>query len=362
MLLALFMQLDFATRSRPALSSAVPAAFRAHSYEPLTSAALEMERDRVARNLAVELVFSRPVPAESLSLLAISADRTGESALAAQSISLAASRGWREPLGQSAVIYAALDAEDWRVAAERVDALQRSGHAELVSHDMMVQLLQTELGREALTARFVTDRNWFTRFLNMGRSGDLPPGIFADTVQLFHRADGQADCNQLSSVARRLLDRGDFGAAWMVWDGACARVAEERLSGFRPADRSTVVGPFDWAYPGSPGLSRSWQEVDGRWVMNFRHNDPLRAVLTERFMRLKTGNHTLQLDSGSNVKSDLTVRVRCVDPRIPLVRDQPLEGALTFEVPENCPVQRMTLLTTRGTGEGLAVIELSDDS
>jgi hypothetical protein len=116
----------------------------------------------------------------------LAAQEAGEPALAAQAVSLSASRGWRDPAGQSALVCGALDGQHWRVAAERLDALQRNGYGDLVPGDVVQQLLSVEEGRDALETRSLKDRNWFALFLQMGQFADFPPELFAPTVQVIN--------------------------------------------------------------------------------------------------------------------------------------------------------------------------------
>lgn len=355
--LAIGTELDFATRTRPALAGLVPEPFRAHAYLPLAAGAIEAGNLDEGEKLAKSSLLARPIPAENASLLALLAQRQGDTALASQALTVAAGRSWRDPVAQTAVIYAALDAQDWRVLAERIDALNRTGQAQLIPLEPFIALLDSPEGRAEIARRFVQDRNWLNRFLQLGQSGQIPPILFGATLQNIHALGGEVDCVRLSAAAATLVRQGESSSAEQLWGGQCAVAAEGMKPGFRPLGGNLPPGPFEWFYPDAPGLSRSFEETSSAWALSFRHRDNLRAKLAERFLKLTPGRHVIRLGPASNLRdASLFAHVRCIARGDIILSETPLNSIIEFDVPDDCPVQELSLRVSRGRGEGVDVL------
>ena len=354
--IAVGSQLDFATRTRPELAILVPEPFRAHAYAPLAKSALEGSRGEEARQLAQSLIRQRPIPAESGSTLAIAAQMLDNPELASRALTTSASRGWRDPVAQTAVVYTALYAKDWQMLAERIDALHRTGNPTLVPSHIMNEVLATDKGQRALAERLSEDRSWLVRFLRMGQTGEIASEAFGRTMQHVHRLGGEPDCLQLESVARKLLSQGEAHAADSVWAGPCEVNANLSVTGFLPPIDKSPSGPLEWTFPNAPGLQRSFQISEGAGVLNYRHSDGLRAVLAERFLSLSAGTHTIRLTPGTDLESSrVFFRVKCMGGARAMIGSGELQGTQNIVVPSNCPVQRAELSVTRGQGKNMGV-------
>jgi len=350
-------QLDFATRTRPEIAVLVPEPFRAHAYAPLAKAALKANRGEDARRLAQALIRQRPIPAESGTMLAIAAQMLDNPELASRALTTSASRGWRDPVAQTAVVYAALYAQDWQMLLERFDALYRTRNSQLVPSYILNDMLSTDGGQRAFAKRLSEDRNWLARFLNMGLRGDINSEALVKTMDDVHTLEGEPDCLQLVTVARKLLSHGEATAADGVWGGRCEMNANVPITGFRPPSDTSSFGPLEWTFPSSPGLGRSFKIHKGIGVLDYRHSDALRAVLAERFLTLPAGTHTIQLGPNVALEGSLIFfRIECIGGGSPMIQASQIQGTQKFAVPSDCPVQRLALSVTKGMGKGLRVI------
>ncbi|MEL7691462.1 hypothetical protein [Citromicrobium bathyomarinum] len=344
------LQLDFATQARPALSPWIPEIFRAHAYQPLTLKDLRNKNTEKARVHARFLIERRPIPAESLTLLAV-ASLDAEPAIASRALLASATRGWREPLVQSAVINAALADKDWRVLSERLDALQRTGKIDAIPTNVWNTLLSHDEGRRALADRLAQDPVWMSRFLNMaGRQ--ISANIFAATISEIHSQRGTIDCHELSRTATRLIRQGHSRQASTIWGGDCAASISSMPYRFQHGGDGKVAGPFDWSYPPSPGIRRDFTARNNSWAISYRHSDRLRGVLAERFIDLQAGNYVMMIDADARSSSTISPEIKCFGNRYnvrPVSLSQ-VGSAWQLKIPQTCPVQMLRLKVTQGEG------------
>jgi hypothetical protein len=254
-------------------------------------------------------------------------------------------------------VYAALYAQNWQMLAERIDALQRTGNGALVQPQIMNELLATDEGQRALAKRLSEDRNWIGHFLNMGRSGTIGSKAFGKTMHYVHTHDGELDCFRLAVVTQKLLKRGETIAADNVWGGRCEMNGNPSVTGFQLPSDTAPLGPFEWSFPSSSGLRRSFKINEGIGILDYQHSDGLRAVLAERFLRLDAGIHTIKLSSDAELQgSRLFFSIECMGAVPSMMQTGELQGIQKFLVPSKCPGQRITLSVTKGKGKGLSVI------
>lgn len=210
------LQVDKQTETSPALAPLVPAPMRNYAQTRITAAALESDDPKAALAEAERLVRRRPLPAEYLTLLAVGQAKAGQDKKAAETIQVAARRGWREPLAQVAMLRLAL------ANADRPEAARR--YAALFLRDATPDALLLELGpavfaepgaasaHVTIVAVVVGGERWHATFLRRG-ARVMPPAAFAAIAQASIARGVRFDCKVLKISVDSLARRDGAAAA-----------------------------------------------------------------------------------------------------------------------------------------------------
>ena len=357
-ILALFLQMDRQSRYDPAISSRVPVRFRSFAQIHLVAEALD-RREADAFALARALVVKRPIPAEHLALLGLAAAGQGRPALAEQAIIVSAQRGWRVPMTQQAIALAAIEQGQSRAAADRLIALWRTDSDPRAITLVTAPVLEQREARTAFARSMAESPAVQAHFLEWGPA-NLDPALFADAVAQTVRVGGQVDCALLADAAQALMDRGLPAPAARLWQGPCNNRPGVSGFAFGPEPGLGPAGPFDWRFPGAAGLSLSWREGPDGWLIDYRHTEPLRAVMATRYSAFKPGDYELAVPSeegeaAPGKRPDL--RIWCIGTdgaRSDLAAGQ---SPLGFSVPPaGCPVQFVRLQVGKGRAQGLRAV------
>lgn len=212
------VQIDKRAESIPALAGVVPEPFRNYAQTRIAAAALAGKDEQAALAEAERLVRRRPLPAEYLTLLAASQVKAGQVERAGRTIQVAATRGWREPVAQVAMLRLAL------ANADRPEAARR--YAALFLRDSTPDALLLELGpavfagpeadaaaaRDTIIAVVVGGERWHTAFLRRG-ARLMPPAAFAAIAEGSMARGVQFDCRVLKISVDGLARRDSEAAA-----------------------------------------------------------------------------------------------------------------------------------------------------
>jgi len=357
---ACFLQLDREARRKPVLSDNVPAVYRGFAHEGMTLRALNSGQINAANEHATALVLKRPVPAEHLAMLSLAAAAAQRVPMSNEAILYSAQRGWRAPLAQQVVVVSASDAAQWWSAADRLMALWRTGLDESVLGQPTARVLSEAGGRVEFARRLSENPGSLRRFVIWG-SENIAASHYALTMEEALRLGVDVDCADLALVARNYLKVGMADVATRIWTGSCAGETQTGSTdwGFRPATAG-AVGPFDWDYPGLPGLKRSWSDQEGNATLDYINRDPLNAVIAQRFTALAPGSYRLAATAQSRdgaKEVPLAFRVVCVGKEGARRRLARAVGSVNFTVPENgCDVQFIELRAPKGKADKLRLI------
>lgn len=224
-MVALFAQLDRATRFSPGLERLVPASFSAFAAERRAEATLAAARDTapdsdlmIAQSRA--LIAARPVPAEHLSLLAQGYIYAGQSDAALATLQAASTRGWRAPVVQLAAAQAALASGDMEAAAQRITALLATGSLPEHTPDLIAQLLTTPQGRAAFADRLASQGRWQANVLRPA-AGAADPADMAEMLALALAAGTDLPCAALREIATDYQEAGLTKEAARFWPADC---------------------------------------------------------------------------------------------------------------------------------------------
>lgn len=220
--LAVGVELDSHSRHDADVVALVPAPFRNYAQEYVVRDALrlgEMNPDAAVAE-ARTLARRRPIPAESLFLLASAYQLAGQSQQSIRALSISASRGWRYPPVQQAMAGSALHAGALDVAASRIIALwsvdfDKGGRAALTR-----TLLATPGGPQAF-GKLLADIRFAQNGILRAAAGLATPQAYARMVQAAIAAGGHLDCGLLAQQAATLSRRGHKNEARLLHDPKC---------------------------------------------------------------------------------------------------------------------------------------------
>ena len=193
-------QLDRASATRQTLSTLVPGPFAATAGGVAAKRHLVDGDHGQALVAARENLLIRPVPAESLTTLALAYSATGQREPAIAAMEASIQRGWRDPVAQLTAGGAALKAGQYDAAAQRVAALLATGKLPREAWMLFAALARTDEGRQAIALRYAAPGQW-QRNTWRRAAQSLQPVAFADLAMRVQQAGGEVLCEDLSKVS-----------------------------------------------------------------------------------------------------------------------------------------------------------------
>jgi hypothetical protein len=175
--------------------------------------ALAIARSAVARS---------PIEPSSTALLGAAWLGKGDEDRAREAFTVAGKLGWRVPLTQAYWMRAALEAEDARIAALRLDALLRQQPALLAEDRLFAPIEATAEGRAALVSRLASRPPWLADYVNDHGAASREAMLRRAAVLLMLAATGQRlGCDMIRPAAVRLVVLNEPATAQQVWRAHC---------------------------------------------------------------------------------------------------------------------------------------------
>ncbi|MFV1918788.1 hypothetical protein VPH46_05090 [Sphingomonas sp. MJ1 (PH-R8)] len=176
-----------------------------------------------ARARAAAAVAASPMNAGASALLGAVDLKSGDPLAAHDAFAVSARLGWRNPAAQLYWLGVGLEAQDYALAAERLDALLRTGQRSAAIHAALLQLEASPAGRSALATHLLAASNWREAFV--ASTGALSGTPLARRIAVLQRARAggmPVDCKAVAATVRTLFDRGAWQAASHLWRATCA--------------------------------------------------------------------------------------------------------------------------------------------
>ena len=219
-LVASFVQLDQQSRLDTAYALMVPDAFSGNAARERAKMELQLGQGQAALADATTQIKHRPLPAESLTILALAAISAGEVETATDALSAASRRGWREPIAQLASAESALSQGQYQGAAQRIAALMAVGTLSGTTDELLGRLLQTPEGQQAFAERMAAFGRWQNNAL-IGGYRAAGPEAWANTLGRAKELGADFDCNRLRLVAKNYRAEEDAADLAKFWPGDC---------------------------------------------------------------------------------------------------------------------------------------------
>ncbi|MBB3911072.1 hypothetical protein [Sphingomonas desiccabilis] len=198
-----------------------------------------------ARARAAAAVAASPMDAGASALLGAVALKAGDPVAAHDAFAVSARLGWRNPAAQLYWLGAGLEAQDHRLAAERLDALLRTGQRSAATDAALLQLEASPAGRSAVAAQLLAAPDWRSAFVaSIGTLSGTPLARRIAVLQRARSGGMPLDCEAIAAVARSQFARGTPASASAPWRATCAPAGETQGRD-RPVETTTDAARRD---------------------------------------------------------------------------------------------------------------------
>lgn len=170
--------------------------------------------------LARRAVLSDPISAPAVSILGRSQLYANQLQQAHMTFQVAGQLGWRDAMTQIYWLDQALQSSDYRVAAERLDALLRQSPDDENRDRFLSIVAATPEGREAVARRLKLAPPWATTIVTDVK--EVPYDQILQRIDLMKRTGkGVWDCPSTEPITQRLITLGKLDDAKSTWALNC---------------------------------------------------------------------------------------------------------------------------------------------
>lgn len=246
--------LDRMSRAAPGLERSVPAPFRAQANRSAALTQMVRQNPKAALEDARAAVASDPIDPDATSLLGAAYLQGSNFDAAAGAFRIAARFGWRNLATQGYWYQAALDAGDYKVAADRADAILRA-HPRLADEAELLKSLEEQpTGRTILAQRLSQAPSWLGPYLKPSK--DAPTELIERRYRVLSLVDParrRFGCEAVAPFVVALVGQARRAEAQSLWNAHCP---EHRVAGhLADPGFDEVLASVEASYP------LSWQLV-----------------------------------------------------------------------------------------------------
>ncbi len=182
--------------------------------------ALQAGQPEIAVAQARQQIELRPMPAESLTVLALASLQGGDTETARAALEASSRRGWREPISQLASGQGALEQQQYEIASQRVVALLSTDNLTESALALLGGLVTVPEGRQAMANRMASFGRWQDKTL-VPASGVAAPDDWVATIVLAVDQGADLSCSRMERLASRYERIGEVAAAEKISAIAC---------------------------------------------------------------------------------------------------------------------------------------------
>lgn len=349
-------------------------ALRPHSAGALSLAAdnaLSRGDMAGAEGLARRALILMPRDVRALRVMGFASSARGNPRLGSELLVRAGALSWRDPVTQAWLVEAALDQRNFTTAAQRIDAILRSGQQAREMLTLAHQAARIPEMREALIVQLADDPPWRAAFFS--EMNALPKEAWTDhalLIDALRAREGPLPRAEVVRFVRHMVEQGDYALARRVWLGTVIGEARGYAATVFDGDFRIDAGveteqpryPFEWELESGQGamaLIGTPRQLIGETALNVRAGDAEQRLASQTIL-LAAGRHRLTYDTiaGDGLSpQSFAWRIVCVGNN----GERPL-GAATgrktgawqsvvreFDVPgANCAAQRIEIVALSG--------------
>jgi len=349
---------DRMARTSPALARIVPEPLRANAWRSEASLAL-LRRSKSAEALAERAVRSDPIDPASTSLLGAARFADGDGPGAAAAFRVAGTLGWRDQPTQLYWLIAALQAGDYPVSTERLDALLRQAPGYPQAPALLGQLGATPQGRTALAERLAARSGWLHVYL--AAFDGVTPEQLADRATVLEQPAldrARITCAEIGPLAGALYTQNRAADARRLWQSHCGARDTLLVDGGFDAARLNETSPFAWQFQGEGGLDlRLDPGAKGAGqALVAASSLPRRRIVAIQALQLVPGRYRLSWqarDAAGAPSPRIAARLTCKRGEGQWLGAEPLGNggrAALAAVSDECALQWLELALDPGTG------------
>lgn len=213
-------ELDVMSRKDIRFAASVPAPFRNYAQERIAEMALIDQDPQSALAEARTLVRRRPIPTESLFVLASAYQLAGNERGMAEALNQGTARGWRHPVVDQVMIATALQNGDTATAAAYLLALWSIDFDSSERDRLTREVLAAPGGAEAY-GKLVATSQFMQDAALRGAFSNAPAPDFARMAHAAITAGAHFDCNLLARQATTLTRQGNAAQAALLAAPGC---------------------------------------------------------------------------------------------------------------------------------------------
>lgn len=326
------------------------ASYKAEALEALKTSAFDR-----ARSASQIVVGREPFDATGLSLLGASELALGRTDRGDQAMRVAAELGWRDPATQAYWFHESLAAERYDLAAQRTDALARTGKWPDEVRVELLALEATEDGRAAIADQLAAQPPWADDYVRSLSTVEQQDALRRLAVVRRARSQGLSINASAAAQMTTAMAKTHPQLALFTWTALMGE-GDLATTGLWHQSFASLEGlrtPFSWRLSSIGGWSVA---VDrGRTPaavpkLRIASNSPGSEIVARQTTALAPGSYSLRwnaADEKGRPSADLVVGVRCAGKGRP-VMGAPVEHGSMFE--------RSFTITPKCSGQTIEVV------
>lgn len=295
-------------------------------------------------------VLSDPLSAQAVSILGRSQLYAEQLPAARKTFEVAGQLGWRDAMTQIYWLDQALVSSDYKIAAERLDALLRQSPEYEKRDRFLAVVASTPEGRSALANRLKLSPGWVRKVV--ADVNDLPLDQVLQRVDIMRRTGkGVWDCPVSETIVQKLINFNMLDEAQSVWRLNCTSSGSLVYDGgFEHLDTLKATVAFDWKLTnrGDAEIALT-QSLSNTRSLSLEVIAPISLPVIRQLIVLKPGRYRLTWrtpDTEASQARALRVALSCKED-LSLVADgtavagKPDMYTQDFTVDSECPARQL---------------------
>ncbi|GEN99646.1 hypothetical protein NSE01_14790 [Novosphingobium sediminis] len=259
-------------------------------------------------------VASDPISAQAVSILGQAQLYSQHTAEAHKAFSVSGQLGWRDGMTQIYWLDQALQDQDYKVAAERLDALLRQAPSDENRDRLLAAVAASEAGRSALAERLKLAPVWARTMVTT--VSELPADQVLQRIDLMRRTGkGVWDCPTSEFITQRLINLGMIQEAQSVWQLNCETSGALLYDGgFDHIDTLQKSTAFDWQLSNRGDAEITIAGDGGQRSLALEVTGTVSLPIVQQIVVLKPGRYQLSWrtpDTNSAQARALQVSLAC---------------------------------------------------
>lgn len=295
-------------------------------------------------------IISDPISAQAVSILGQAQLYSQHLTEAHAAFQVSGQLGWRDSMTQIYWLDQALQDENYKVAAERLDALLRQSPTDENRDRFLAAVASTPDGRTALAERLKLAPVWARPMLTDVR--DLPQDQILQRVDVMRRVGkGVWDCSAGENITQSLIKSNQLDTAQEVWRLNCETSSSLVYDGsFEEFDTMKPTTGFDWQLSNrGDAVIALTDDGTGHRGLSLEVTAAVTLPIVRQLIVLKPGRYELTWQTPQTTPAQanaLSVSLGCTPELSKAVSGQPVAGkpglwSADFTIDAECPARQL---------------------